>query len=378
MESSSDLILNSHMQTQAVHAGFESSDDIVQPIHVSTTFLRQQHDTLGGYTRTGNPNRTTLERKIATLEKGADAVAFSSGMASINALFEAILTPGSQIIYPDDCYHGARSLLKNIFQKKDIIATEVDMNDVKNIEAVITPKTKLIWIETPSNPQLKVADIKAIADLGKRKNILTACDSTFGTPVLQRPLDLGVDFVMHSSTKFFSGHSDVLGGVLIAREKNDTLNAIRLYQGVAGPVPSPFDCWLLNRSLATLTLRVGTQSANAMAIATYLSRHSKIERVFYPGLTSHPNHEVAKKQMTGGFGAVLSACVKGGRAEALDLCKKLQIIKHATSLGGVETLIEHRRSAEGAMALSPDNLLRISVGIEYVDDLIKDFERALK
>lgn len=366
------------IQTQVVHAGYEPESDISQPIHLSTTFKRESHDQVGGYTRSGNPNRTTLEKKIALLEHGTDAVAFSSGMAAVNALFETTLTSGKNVIYPDDCYHGTRSLLKNLLESKGIVSKQVDMSSVANIMAAVDGDTRLIWMESPSNPQLKITDIKAVADLAKANHIVTGCDSTFATPLFQRPLDLGVDIVMHSTTKFFSGHSDVLGGILVAREQSDLLNKIRMHQGIAGAVPSPFDCWLLNRSIATFPLRVSVQASNAMAVAKYLSAHNRIEKVFYPGLTSHPNHEVAKKQMTGGFGGVLSICVKGGQKEALDLCKKLRLVKHATSLGGVETLIEHRRSAEGAMAISPDNLLRISVGIEHIDDLISDFEQALK
>lgn len=365
------------IQTQVVHAGYEPESDIVQPIHLSTTFKRESHDQVGGYTRSGNPNRTALEKKIALLEHGADAVAFSSGMAAVNALFEATLVSGNNVIYPDDCYHGTRSLLTNLFETKGIHSKQVDMSSMDNIIKAIDGNTRLIWMESPSNPQLKITDIQAVAHLAKANNIFTGCDSTFATPLFQLPLDLGVDVVMHSTTKFFGGHSDVLGGVLVAREQSDLLNKIRLYQGVAGGVPSPFDCWLLNRSIATFPLRVATQASNAMAIASYLAGHNKVEKVFYPGLPSHPNHEVAKKQMKGGFGGVLSILVKGGREEALNVCRNVQLIKHATSLGGVETLIEHRRSAEGAMAISPENLLRISVGIEDVGDLVKDFERAL-
>lgn len=366
-----------NIQTQVVHAGYEPESDISQPIHLSTTFKRESHDTVGGYTRSGNPNRTALEKKLALLEHGVDAIAFSSGMAAVNALFETTLTSGTNVIYPDDCYHGTRSLLKNLLETKGVIAKQVDMSSIANISAAIDSKTKLIWIESPSNPQLKITDIKAVADLAKSKNITTGCDSTFATPLFQNPLDLGIDFVMHSTTKFFSGHSDVLGGVLIAREQTEQLNKIRMHQGIAGAVPAPFDCWLLNRSIATFPLRVRVQSDNALAIAKYLSSHNKIEKVFYPGLPTHLNHDVAKKQMKGGFGGVLSVLVKGGQKEALDVCRKLHLIKHATSLGGVETLIEHRRSAEGALALSPENLLRISVGIEYADDLIKDLEQSL-
>jgi cystathionine gamma-synthase len=366
-----------NIQTQVVHAGYEPESDISQPIHLSTTFKRSSHEQVGAYTRSGNPNRAALEAKIALLEQGVDAIAFSSGMAAVNALFETTLTSGTNVIYPDDCYHGTRSLLKNLLESKGITAKQVDMGSIDNVANAIDSKTKLIWIESPSNPQLKITDLAAVAQLAKSKNIITGCDSTFATPCFQNPLDLGIDFVMHSTTKFLSGHSDVLGGVLVAKEQSEQLNKIRMHQNIAGAVPSPFDCWLLNRSMATFPLRVRVQAQNAMAVAEYLNGHSRIEKVFYPGLPSHKNHDVAKKQMKGGFGGVLSVCVKGGQKEALDLCRRLQLVKHATSLGGVETLIEHRRSAEGAMAISPDNLLRISVGIEYIDDLIADFKQAL-
>jgi cystathionine gamma-synthase len=365
------------IQTQVVHAGFEPDSDISQPIHLSTTFKRESHEQVGGYTRSGNPNRTALEKKLALLEHGVDAIAFSSGMAAVNALFETTLSPGTNVIYPDDCYHGTRSLLKNLLESKGITSKQVDMTSVQNVAAAIDAKTRLIWIESPSNPQLKVTDIRAVTDLAKPKNIVVGCDSTFATPLYQNPLDLGVDFVMHSTTKFLSGHSDILGGALVAKEQSELLNKIRLHQAIAGAVPSPFDCWLLNRSIATFPLRVNVQSANALALAEFLDHHKKIEKVFYPGLPSHPNHNVAKAQMRGGFGGVLSVCVKGGQKEALDLCRKLQLVKHATSLGGVETLIEHRRSAEGALAVSPDNLLRISTGIENIQDLVADFGQAL-
>jgi len=377
MGKTNDFLLNSHPQTQAIHAGYEPDTDITQPIHLTTTFKRHAHDQAGEYTRTGNPNRITLEKKLALLEGGREALAFGSGMAAINALFEVILKQGDHLIYPDDCYHGTRALMKNFFLTKGIQATEVDMTSTENVAAALTSKTKLIWLESPSNPKLKITDIEAVASLAKSKKIVTACDSTFATPLLQRPLELGIDFVMHSSTKFFSGHSDVLGGAVITREQTDLSGQLRLYQNVAGAVPSPFDCWLLNRSISTFPLRIPVQNANAMEIANFLAKHDKIEKVYYPGLTTHQNHDIAKKQMKGGFGSVMSILVKGGQPEALKLAGRLQIINHATSLGGVETLIEHRRSAEGSMAISPDNLLRISVGIEHYDDLIRDFKQAL-
>lgn len=377
MKNTSDFLSTCNLQTKAIHTGYEPDPDITQPIHLATTFERKDHEQAGEYTRTGNPNRKALEKKLAMLEGGKEAIAFASGMAAINALFEGLLKAGDHLIYPDDCYHGTRALLKNFFLNRNIEATEVDMTSVNNIAEAITSKTKLIWTESPSNPKLKITDLEAVAQLAKKHNIVTACDSTFATPLFQRPLELGIDFVMHSSTKFFSGHSDVLGGVVIAREQNAAYTYIRLYQNVAGAVPSPFDCWLLNRSLATFTLRVPVQSANALEVAGFLSKHPKIEKVFYPGLPTHENHAIARRQMRNGFGSVLSVLVKSGKADALKMVSRLQLINHATSLGGVETLIEHRRTAEGAMQISPDNLLRISVGIEHPDDLIRDFKQAL-
>jgi cystathionine gamma-synthase len=372
-----DFLSQCHIQTQTIHSGYVPDPDITQPVHLSTTFERHAHEEAGEYTRTSNPNRATLENKLSLLEGGKEAIAFGSGMAAINALFEVILKPGDHLIYPDDCYHGTRALLNNFFLKRNISATQVDMTSIENIRSACNPHTKLIWIESPSNPQLKVTDIEAVVHLAKEKNILTACDSTFATPLFQKPLAWGVDFVMHSSTKFFSGHSDILGGVVISREQTPMSDQIRLYQKVAGAVPSPFDCWLLSRSLATFALRVALQSSNAMKLADFLNRQPRIEKVFYPGLPSHVNHAVAKKQMQGGFGSILSILVKGGQQETLKFVSRLQLVRHATSLGGVETLIEHRRSAEGSLPVSPDNLLRISVGIEHDEDLIRDFQQAL-
>jgi cystathionine gamma-synthase len=371
-----------HIQTIAVHAGQHNKkglSDVILPIHLSTTFEREDDGTLGtySYTRSGNPNRDAVENKIAAIEESNTAIAFSSGLAAVNALFENILEPNSHIIIPDDCYHGTRSLLDKFFKRWHVAFDEVDMTNVNNIEKCINTNTKLIWMETPSNPQLKIADIEAIVALAKTNNILTACDNTFATPLLQKPLQMDVDFVMHSSTKFFSGHSDILGGIICTNHNNGISNNIREYQKTAGAVPSPFDCWLLNRSLATFPLRVGMQCSNAFTIANFLNTHPKIEKVFYPGLPSHINHLIAKKQMKNGFGSIISILVKGGKKEAINFASKLSIFKHATSLGGVESLVEHRRSVEGDHPISPDNLLRISIGVEFVEDLKYDLVQAL-
>lgn len=371
-----------HIETIAVHGmqnSMENLHDVIQPIHLSTTYERKKDGTHNeyNYTRGGNPNRDAVERKIAALEYAVEAVTFSSGLAAVNAIFENILEPGSHIIMPDDCYHGTKSLLDKFFKRRNITADECDMTNVNNIEKLITQDTKLIWIETPSNPQLKIADIIAIVSLAKGHNLYTACDNTFATPILQKPLQMGVDFVMHSSTKFFSGHSDILGGVVCTNHDNAISRSIRDYQITAGAVPSPFDCWLLNRSLATFPLRFARQCGSAYEIASFLEKHPAVERVFYPGLPSHNNHAIAKGQMAGGFGSIISILVKGGEQAALNFAGSLNIFKHATSLGGVESLVEHRRSAEGEHPVSPENLIRISIGIENINDLREDLEQAL-
>ena len=371
-----------HIETIAVHGPHSEAalgSDIIQPIHLSTTFERKADGTLNNhvYTRISNPNRLTVENKIAALEEATTAIAFASGLAAVNALFENILEPGSHIIIPDDCYHGTRYLMDKFFKRWQVSFSETDMTVVENIAKLIKPNTKLIWMETPSNPQLKIADIKAIVALAAEHQITTACDNTFATPILQKPLQMGVDYVMHSSTKFFSGHSDILGGVICTNHSNETATNLREYQAIAGAVPSPFDCWLLNRSLATFPLRLAAQCKSAADIAAFLDQHPNIEKVFYPGLPSHPNHAIANQQMTNGFGSIISVLVKGGLQQTLDVAGRLSIFKHATSLGGVESLVEHRRSAEGKHPISPENLLRISIGIENVQDLISDLDDAL-
>lgn len=374
---------NQHIQTIVVHAGQpdnESLGDVIQPIHLSTTYQRKKDGSHNdyNYTRSSNPNRVAVENKIAAIEGATTAIAFASGMAAINALFENLLEPNSHIIIPDDCYHGTRSLVDKFFKRWKVSFDEVDMTNIANIEKLIKSNTKLIWMETPSNPQLIIADIQAIVVVAKKHHLFTGCDNTFATPLLQKPLESGVDFVMYSSTKFFSGHSDILGGIICTNHNNELSNNIRDYQKTAGAVPAPFDCWLLNRSLTTFPLRFSMQCSNAFTIAEFLSTHPKIEKVYYPGLPSHTSHEIAKRQMKNGFGSIISVLVKGGKQAALNFVSKLTIFKHATSLGGVESLVEHRRSAEGNHPVSPQNLIRISIGIEYIEELKKDIEQALQ
>jgi cystathionine gamma-synthase len=322
-----------------------------------------------------NPNRRTLETKLALLEGGEEAFAFPSGNSAALAIAETVLEPGSHLIMPDDCYHGIAAMIRNMLPRWKVSYTEVDMSDADNVEKAIQKNTRLIILETPSNPLLKITDISAVVQMAKQQGILLACDNTWATPLIQRPLELGVDFVFHSSTKFFGGHSDILGGVVIVKEKNEISQRIREFQVIGGVVPSPFDCWLLNRSLSTLSLRLERQVQNALVIVDFLKTHPKVEKLYYPGLQDHPNHLVAKKQMNGKFGSMISIQVRGGEKEAMRFAANLGIFKHATSLGGVESLVEHRRTAEGMVPKSPDNLLRISVGIEYIDDLIADLKK---
>jgi cystathionine gamma-synthase len=371
-----------HFDTLSVHAGHEDDQigSVMSPIHLATTFERDEAGTIGGkgyiYTRFDNPNRRELETKLALLEGGTEAFAFPSGMSAAMTIAQTVLEPESHIIIPDDCYHGIAHLVKSMLPKWKITYTEVDMTDAGRLETAIQKNTRLIIVETPSNPQLKITDIGAVCKIAKSKGILVGCDNTWTTPLIQRPLELGADLVFHSATKFFGGHSDILGGCIIVKQKNQLSEKIREYQTIGGAVPSPFDCWLLNRSLSTLSLRLERQVRNASAIATFLRDQSLVEQVFYPGLPDHPNHEIAKKQMHGMFGSMISIGIKGGEKQALQFAGSMKLFRHATSLGGVESLIEHRRSAEGNAPRSPENLLRISVGIEYIDDLIADMENA--
>jgi cystathionine gamma-synthase len=251
------------------------------------------------------------------------------------------------------------------------------MAQVDAFRAALTDATRLVWIETPSNPMLNLSDIETFAELAHGRGAMVCCDNTFATPVWQRPLELGADMVMHSSTKYFGGHSDVMGGAVVMRDRGGLSEKLRDYQGTSGGIPSPFDCWLIRRSLTTLACRVRAQSESAHRIAVALSRHKKVERVFYPGLESHPGHALARKQMNGGFGAMLSFCVRGGRDEAFSVAARTHLFTRATSLGGVESLIEHRASVEGPHTVTPQNLLRVSVGLENADDLIGDLDQAL-
>ena len=370
-----------HIETLAVHAGHvidPATGAVTTPIHLSSTFER---DADGGYRaghvygRTSNPNRNGLEEALAALEGGAVALAYASGSAATLAVFQS-LVPGDHVLAPHDAYYGSLRQLREIFSSWGLEHDVVDMTDLGAVEHAIRPTTKIVWVETPSNPMVRVVDIARLAELAHAAGARCVVDNTWATPVLQRPLELGADIVMHSTTKYLGGHSDLLGGALVARASDEFVERLRLMQQVGGTIPSPFDCWLLLRGIRTLPWRMRAHCANAKAVALFLQGHRTIESVHYPGLTSHSGHEIAARQMSD-FGGMLSIQVRGGERAALDLTGRLTLFTRATSLGGTESLIEHRASVEGAHTLAPANLLRVSVGLEHPDDLIEDLDRAL-
>lgn len=370
-------------ETLAIHAGQHpdpTTGAVVQPMILSTTFERAEDGSfIEGrdiYSRASNPNRRALEAKLAALEGGTDAVAFGSGQAATMSIFHS-LGAGSHVILPDDIYYGTRYMIESLYANWGLTCSVVDMTDLSQIKKAIKKNTKLIWVETPSNPSLKVADIQAVVKTAHAKNILVACDNTWATPYFTKPFEFGVDIIMHSSTKYFGGHSDILGGCVILKNNTAITEKIRLFQTVGGATPSAFDCWLLTRSLSTFYARMPIHGANAMKLAEFLETHPKIEKVHYPGLKSNEYHRTAKKQMKNGFGGMLSILIKGDEAQAMRFSSSMKIVTHATSLGGVETLVDHRRSAEGEHSVSPPNLIRVSVGIENIEDLIQDFKEAL-
>ena len=381
------------VSTGAASTGAVSTGAVVPPLILSTTFERAADGNIVEgrdiYTRASNPNRRALEEKLAILEGGSEAIAFASGQAATMSIFHS-LGGNSHVILPNDIYYNTKVIIDNLYANFGLTCTTIDMTDLGAIKRAIKKNTKLIWIETPSNPSLKITNIQAVVKIAKAKNILVACDNTWATPFFTRPFEHGVDLIMHSTTKYFGGHSDILGGVVILPpapplgvRATVATGAIRTFQTVGGAVPSPFDCWLLSRSLSTFAIRMPVHAQNAMKLATFLEVQPQIEKVNYPGLKSNEYHKVAKKQMNNAdgvpcFGGMMSILVKGGQKEAMELASKLRLFKHATSLGGVESLIEHRFSVEGIHSSSPENLLRISVGIENIEDLIADFEQAFQ
>jgi cystathionine gamma-synthase len=378
-----DFLFRMRLETLAVHSGHDidaSTGAVTPAIHLSTTFQREAD---GGYragylySRYANPNRTALEQCVAALEGGAIASSFSSGSAATMTLLQAI-GPQSHILVPDDAYFGTIKLARDVFGAWGMDVSLVDMTDPTAVERAMRANTKLVWIETPSNPLLRVVDIAAVAAIARRGGAACAVDNTWGTPVLQRPLDLGADIAMHATTKYLGGHSDVLGGVLVFKEKTPLAERVGSIQMTGGAVPSPFECWLTMRGVRTLPVRVHAQSANAAALATFLESHPCVEAVHYPGLESHAAHDVAGRQMRGGFGGMLSVQAGADRTQSLAIDSLLRLYTQATSLGGTESLVEHRASVEGPGTRAPENLLRVSVGLEHIDDLKEDFDQALR
>jgi cystathionine gamma-synthase len=369
------------IETLAVHAGHAidpATGAVAAPIYLSTTFERDIGGTYSRgfmYTRNNNPNREALERGVSALEGGEAAAAFGSGTAAAMALFQA-LTPGDHVLAHVDAYYGTTRLLREIFLRWGLQADFVDMGNLDEVKKALRPQTKLAWAETPSNPLLKIVDLAAVADIVHGANALCVCDNTWA-PVLQRPFDLGIDLILHSTTKYFGGHCDVAGGIVIAKKDSDFFQRVRAIQYSGGAVPSPFDCWLILRGMRTVPWRMRAHSENGMKLAEFLAKHPKVAVVHYPGLRTHPGYETAARQMSM-FGGMLSFQVKDGRDAAMSVAAKTKIFTRATSLGGVESLIEHRASIEGAGTTSPENLLRLSIGLENADDLIEDLDHALR
>ena len=369
-------------ETIAVHAGHQpdpATGAVTPPIHLSTTFERAPDGSFPKgfvYGRDANPNRRSLEQSLAALEGGAGAAAFASGMAATSAVFQA-LAPGDHVLVPDDSYYITRKLLQEVFAPWGLEHTAVDMTDLPTVERSLRPSTRLICIETPSNPLIRVTDIGGIAALARRAGTRLACDNTWATPMLTRPLELGADLVMHSTTKYLGGHSDVLSGALIARADDELFQRIRGIQIAGGAIASPFDCWMLLRGIRSLPYRMRAHCEHAAAVAQFLASHRAVAKVHYPGLPSHPGHAVAARQMSD-FGGMLSFEVHGARAEALRVAARLELVTRATSLGGPESLIEHRASVEGSHTRAPESLLRMSVGLEHPDDVIADLAQALE
>lgn len=369
------------IETLAVHAGHTIdaiAGAVTPPIHLSTTFERAGDGNYPHgyvYTRTNNPNRAALEQCLCALEGGEAAVAFASGSAATVSVFQA-LAPREHAIAPLDAYHGTAKLLRDIFVPWGLEVTFVDMTDLLQVQQAVRPNTKLIWVETPSNPLLKIADIARISEIAHGAGAICVCDNTWATPILQRPFAWGADLIVHATTKYLGGHSDVLGGVVIAKVEDDFYKKIRQIQTTGGAVPSPFDCWLLLRGIRTLPYRMRAHSENALKVATFLNSHERVEAVHYPGLKQHPGHEIALRQMTL-FGGMVAFQVKGNRDSAIAVAGGVKLFTRATSLGGTESLIEHRASIEGPNTQTPENLLRMSIGLEHADDLFEDLVQAL-
>ena len=377
-----------NIETEILHAISHNKETgaITTPIYQTSTFVQQGPGKHLGfdYSRSNNPTRQELENLIAKLERGKAGFAFSSGLAAVSTVIQ-LLKSGDQIVCVDDVYGGTFRAFTHIYKKFGIQVTYVDTTEIKKIEEAVTSKTSMVWLESPTNPTLKICDIESIANLAKKKNALVVVDNTFASPILQRPLLLGADIVIHSATKYLAGHSDVIAGLIVTND--DALaEKLKFTQNTNGAILAPFDSWLTIRGIATLTLRVKKQCVNALALAKFLTKHQAIDKVFYPGLPNHKNHEIAKKQQSGNFGGVVSFVLKKDNEKNAEIVvKNTNLFKLAESLGGVKSLICHPakmthkstpvevRHAVGIQ----DSLVRLSCGIEYSEDLIEDINQAL-
>ena len=377
----------SGFETRAIHAGYEPDEmtgAVIPPIYATSTY---KQDGVGGlrggyeYSRSANPTRTALEGNIAALEEGERGFAFASGLAAEHTLLKAVCKPGDHLVVPNDAYGGTYRLFAKVEDPWGLAHTSAPVSDVDAIRAAIRPgETKVVWLETPTNPLLNIGDIEAVASVAHDAGALLVVDNTFCSPYLQQPLTLGADAVVHSTTKYVGGHSDVVGGAIVVRDL-DLADKIAFHQNAIGAVAGPFDAWLTLRGIRTLALRMDRHCDNAEKVVDFLTQHAAVSEVIYPGLPEHPGHAVASRQMKR-YGGMVSFRVAGGREQALQVCEKAEVFTLGESLGGVESLIEHpglmtHASVAGTDLVVPDDLVRLSVGIETADDLLADLERAL-
>ena len=382
---------NKGFETKAIHAGQQpdpTTGAIMTPIYASSTYVQESPGVHKGYeySRSHNPTRKALEDCIAALENGSGGFAFASGMAATATVLE-MLDSGEHVIAMDDLYGGTYRLFENVRKRSaGLEFTFANLSDLDKLEASLQENTKMIWVESPTNPLLKLVDLQAIAEFAKRHNLIAVCDNTFCSPYVQKPLDFGFDIVVHSATKYLNGHSDVIGGIAVcAQDREDLVERMFYLSNAIGSIMSPFDSFMVLRSLKTLAVRMERHCQNAMQIATYLESHSAVEKVYYPGLESHPHHELAKRQMNG-FGGMISVVLRGGLASATSFLESTRVFALAESLGGVESLVEHPAIMTHAAVPEAirneigivDGLVRLSVGIETLDDLMADLANALK
>lgn len=378
------------LSTRGIHAGQEpdpTTGAIMTPIYATSTYVQESPGQHKGYeySRSQNPTRMALERCVADLENGARGYAFASGLAAMGTVLE-LLDSGDHVVAMDDLYGGSYRLMENVRKRSaGLDITFTDLTDPANLEAAIRPNTKMVWVESPTNPTLRLVDLSAIAAIAKKHGLISVCDNTFASPIVQQPIDHGIDIVLHSATKYLNGHSDIVGGIAVLAQDGDLADRMAYLHNAVGSILGPFDSFLALRGLKTLAVRLRQHCAGALAIAQYLEAHDKVEKVIYPGLPSHPQHDLAKRQMVGGYGGIVTAILKGGLEESRRFLERTQLFALAESLGGVESLIEHPAIMTHA-SIPPDiraelgisdSLVRLSVGIEDTDDLIADLEEAL-